>query len=230
MITIIHGDDVASSRTFLNEVRQKNPEVTLFNGEDLTVTDLLQIVDGGGLFVSEKIIFIENFYSKKKSAKEFESLITIIKDKTLEHDIFLWEGKELDKKSLSLFKHATVKTYKLPQTLFLFLDSLRPRQGENLVLLYQKVITTVEPEMVFFMLIRQVRLLLALYETGTEQIDEVKRLAPWQLNKLQKQAALFRKDELINLHNKLYVLDNGLKTGQLSTPLTIALDILLIDI
>jgi len=230
MITIIHGDDIATSRNFLNEVRQKKPDVTLLNGEDLTVTDLLQIVEGGGLFITEKTIFIENFYSKKKAVKEFESLIAILKEKTLEHEIILWEGKELDKKSLSLFNHATVKTYKLPQTLFLFLDSIKPKQGKNLVQLYQKVIVHVEVEMVFFMLIRHVRMLLALSEKSIEQIDEVKRLAPWQHNKLQKQAALFTKKELIVLHKKLYVLDNGLKTGQLATPLSIALDILLIDI
>jgi hypothetical protein len=230
MITIIHGDDIAASRNFLNEVRQKNSEVTLLNGEGLSVTDLMQIVDGGGLFTTEKIIFIENFYSKRKTLKEFDALVTILKENTLEHEIILWEGKELDKKSLSLFGHATVKTYKLPQTLFLFLDSLKPKQGKNLVQLYQKVRTTVDSEMVFFMLIRQVRLLLALSQKSTEQIDEVKRLAPWQINKLQKQAALFTKQELVALHTKLYVLDNELKTGQLPTSLTIALDILLIDI
>ncbi len=230
MITIIHGDDIAASRNFLNEVRQKKPDVTLLSGEDLTVTDLLQIVESGGLFITEKTIFIENFYAKKKAVKEFEALIAVLKEKTLEHEIILWEGKELDKKSLSLFNHATVKTYKLPQTLFLFLDSIKPKQGKNLVLLYQKVVQNVEAEMVFFMLVRHVRLLLALSEKSIEQIDELKRLAPWQMNKVQKQASLFTPKELVLLHKKLYVLDNELKTGQLSTPLTIALDILLIDI
>ena len=78
MITIIHGDDLASSRNFLNEVRQKRSEAVLLNGEELTVTDLLQIIDGGGLFTTEKTILIENFYSKKKAVKEFEALTSIL--------------------------------------------------------------------------------------------------------------------------------------------------------
>jgi len=202
MITIIHGDDIASSRNYLNELRQKNSDSTLINGDDISVTSLLQVVDGGDLFSTGKTILIENFYTKKKSPKEFEALIAILKEKTLEYEIILWEGKEIDKKSLTIFKHATVKTYKLPQTLFLFLDSLKPNQGKALVQLYQKASVNIEPEMIFFMLIRQVRLLLALYQKNSDEIDEVKRLAPWQLGKLQKQAKLFTKEELCSVHAK----------------------------
>jgi len=230
MITIIHGDDIASSRNYLNELRQKNSDSTLINGDDISVTSLLQIVEGGGLFSTEKTILIENFYTKKKSPKEFEALIAILKEKTLEYEIVLWEGKEIDKKSLTIFKHATVKTYKLPQTLFLFLDSLKPNQGKTLVHLYQKASVNIEPEMIFFMLIRQVRLLLALYQKNSDEIDEVKRLAPWQLGKLQKQAKLFTKEELCSVHAKLFRIDNELKTGKSATSLTIMLDILLIGI
>jgi DNA polymerase III delta subunit len=69
-----------------------------------------------------------------------------------------------------------------------------------------------------------------LRQKNNEQIDEVKRLAPWQLGKLQKQAMQFSEKQLINFHKQLYELDHDLKTGKLGTPLTIALDILLIDI
>lgn len=230
MITVIHGDDISSSRNFFNDIRGKNSEAILLDGPSLNVTDLLQVLEGGGLFQTEKTILIENLYAKKKAAKEFEAIVSLIQEKTLENEIFLWENKELDKKSLGLFKHATVKTYKLPQTLFLFLDSLKPRQGPQLVTLYQKVLQTVEAEMVFAMFVRQVRLLLALREKSNEQIDEMKRLAPWQVGKLQKQASAFSEDELIRLHRKLFEIDKGLKTGELSMPLSTALDILLVDI
>ena len=230
MITIIHGDDIASSRTFLSELRQKYPEGVLLNGDSLTLTDLTQVMEGGGLFITEKTIFIEHLFNKKKSPKEFEALTSYIQDQTLEHEIFLWEGKELEKKSLSLFRHATVKTYKLPQTLFLFLDSLKPGNGKDLVRLLHRVLTSTESEMIFFMLVRQVRLLLALREKSSQQIDEVNRLQPWQASKLQKQASLFAIDELLTLHASLFKLDKELKTGELPVDLTVAIDILLIDI
>lgn len=230
MITIIHGDDTATSRKVLTDIRLKTPEVLSAEGESLTVTDLAQMVQGGGLFVTQKTIIIENLYAKKKATKEFAAILELLQAKTQEYDIYIWEGKELDKKSLSLFKHAVIKTYKLPQTLFIFLDSIKPNQGKHLVTLHHKVLQTTEEEMVFLLLVRQVRLLLALKEKSDEQIDEVKRLALWQLNKIQKQASLFTIEELVNLHTRLYALDKAHKTGELVLSLTVALDILLIDI
>src|SRR3989344_6724937 len=198
MITIIHGDDTASSRTYLTDLRDKSPEAAFLDGSSISITDLTQVLDGGGLFQNEKTVIIERLYSRKKAAKEFEAFVSYLQSKTLDHEIILWEDKELDKRSLSIFRHATVKDYKLPQTLFLFLDSISPNQGTKLVQLFHKVLPETDVEMVFFMLVRQVRLLLALREQSTEQIDEVKRLAPWQLNKLQRQAGLFTPTQLVD--------------------------------
>lgn len=230
MITIIHGSDTAASRTYLNDLRSKYPEAVLLDGSVVTLTDLTQTIDGGGLFNDEKTVIIERLYTRKKTAKEFEALVTYLQSKTLENEIILWEDKELDKRSLSVFRHATVKDYKLPQTLFLFLDSIAPRQGAKLVQLFHKVLLTTDAEMVFFMLVRQVRILLALSEKSSEQIDEVKRLAPWQLNKMQRQAKAFSVNELLKLHTQLFEIDRDMKTGGLSTPLSTAIDILLLSI
>jgi len=230
MITIIHGDDISSSRIFLNEVRSKHLNSQLVDGNSLTVTDLTQIMTGGDLFNTEQTIIIEHFYARRKSLKEFAALVELLSEKALEHEIFIWEGKELDKKALSLFKHVTIKTYKLPQILFLFLDSIKPGQGVTLVQIYHKLLKHTEAELLFFMLIRQIRLMLALVHKSSEQIDEVKRMAPWQLNKLQKQAAIFSPRQLRSIHTQLYMLDKGMKTGTLSMPLRSAIDILLLDI
>lgn len=230
MITLIHGDDISASRVFLNEIRARYIDSQLVDGNSLTVTDLTQIMEGGDLFNTQKSIIIEHFYAKRKAIKEFAALVDILSKKALEHEIFIWEGKELDKKGLSLFKHATVKTFKLPQILFLFLDSIKPGQGKFLVQTYHKLHEHTEAELLFFMLIRQIRLLLALVEKNSDHIDEVKRMAPWQLSKLQKQATLFSPTQLIAIHTQLYELDKGMKTGALSMPLSSAIDILLLDI
>lgn len=230
MITIIHGDDIGASRIVLNEIRSNYPDSQLVDGNSVTVTDLTQIMAGGDLFNTQKSVIIEHFYAKRKALKEFEALVAIVSEQALTHDIFLWEGKELDKRALSLFKHATVRTYKLPQILFLFLDSIKPQQGKFLVQTYHKLLEHTEAELLFFMLIRQIRLLLALVQKSTEQIDELKRMAPWQLSKLQKQAATFSPEQLIALHTQLYELDNAMKTGNLSMPISSALDILLLAI
>lgn len=230
MITIIHGDDTAASRTYLNDLRSKYSEAALLDGATVTLTDLIQILDGGDLFQTSKTVIIERLYTRKKAAKEFEALTTYLQTKTLENEIILWEDKELDKRALSIFRHATIKDYKLPQTLFLFLDSIQPGQGVKLAQLFHKVTSTTEPEMVFFMLVRQIRLLLALREKSAEQIDEVKRLAPWQLGKIQRQSSSFSPEQLISLHTRLFEIDRDMKTGELATNLTTTLDILLLSI
>lgn len=230
MITIIHGDDIASSRNFLNDMKVKFPEAVQFSSDSLNMTDLAQRIDGGGFFDTEKVIIIEQLFAKRKVKKEFEAMIGYLKTKTLENEIFLWEGKELDKKSLSLFNHPTVKSYKLPQTLFYFLDNLKPNNGKELVRMFHDSLKTTDAEMVFFMLIRHVRLLLALNSPTADSIDEVKRLAPWQQGKVARQAKLFSTTELIEIHEKLFILDKEQKTGELALPLNLAIDILLLQI
>ena len=84
--------------------------------------------------------------------------------------------------------------------------------------------------MVFFMLIRQFRLLLALREKSTVHIDEVKRLAPWQMGKLQKQALLFSPEKLVFLYSQLADIDANHKIGKLSLPLDSTIDIFLLEI
>ncbi len=229
MLTIIHGDDIATSRNLLLDFKKKFPEAITINGENVSLTDLVQILEGDGLFNENKTIIIEQILSRKRTLKSSDTLLDIIKAKTLEKDIILWEGKELDKKVLSLFPHSVVKTCNLPQTLFLFLDSLRPGNGKKLISLYHKTLETVEPEMVFHMLMRQVRILLSFVNSKGEFIDEVKRLAPWQLNKYQKQAKFFSEDQLLFLHKRLYMIDYQQKTGILPVTLDTAIDMLLLE-
>lgn len=230
MITLIHGDDVGASRNYLLELKARSGDTSVLDGEKITVTDLSQEMDGGGLFVEKQTIIIEQLLSKRKTGKEKSALIKFIQDKTLEHDIILWEGKDLDKKTVNLFRHSSVKEFKIPQTLFHFLDNIKPNNGNKLVPLYHTVLETTEPEMVFFMLVRQMRLLLAMRERSIAQIDEVKRLAPWQVGKIQRQASLFTRNHLVSLYTKLAKMDKELKTGTLPLPLDSAIDIFLLEI
>jgi hypothetical protein len=229
MITIIHGEDTNASRNALYLLREKSQPLVL-DGEKISLTDLTQVFDGGGLFATEQTIVIEQLLSKRKGTKEFETMLTLLQEHTLDTELYLWEGKELDKKALSTFPHATVKAYKLPQTLFLLLDSFRPGQGQKLVQLFHKTLDHAEVEMIFFMLVRQVRLLLALSDQGKQQIDEVKRLAPWQREKLQKQAKAFPLQKLFELHSQLFETEKQLKTGGLASDLSLAIDNLLLTI
>lgn len=233
MLTIIHGDDIAASRKYFTEARDKEPDAQIVDGEKVSLTDLAQLLEGGGLFAETKTIFIEQFFARKKKKEEFAALSSYLEKNAESNTTIIWEGKELDRSSLGLLKTATPRLFKLPQTLFLFLDSLKPGNGKQLISLFHQTIETTEAEMVFFMLVRQVRLLLAV-SGGAEgegtPIDEIKRMQPWQRSKLEKQAKLFSPEQLITLHNNLFSLELGQKTGTLSNTILTSVDFLLLEI
>jgi len=229
MITIIHGTDIVASRKFFLNEKEKHESVQILDGEKITLTDMAQIFEGGGLFEESKTVFIEHFFARKKRKDEFTTLSEYLQ-KQSGHTIYLWEGKELEKSAFNTFKTATPRVFKLPQTLFSFLDSIKPGNGKQLIALFHQTIETTEPEMVFFMLVRQIRLLLALLRPTEDVIDELKRLAPWQKTKLQQQAVAFGEHTLKNIYQQLFLIETGQKTGTLPNTILTSIDFLLLQI
>lgn len=229
MITIIHGDDVVASRKYLLQQKEIHPNAVSLEGNKVTLTELMQIIEGGGLFSEEKIIFIEKLFEAKTDTN-VKQIIAYLLSQEKNSTSFLWEEKELSKKQLSVFPQAKVVLCKLPQEIFQFLDAIKPLHGKQLVKQFHTVITQSEVEFIFYMLIRQFRLLISLRSTPIADIDEVKRLSPWQMTKLTKQARLFPQDTLLKQYKKLYEIDLAQKTGKNSLSLTQAIDIFLLDI
>jgi DNA polymerase III delta subunit len=229
MLTIIHGTDIVASRKYFLETKLSHPEAISLDAENVNLTDLAQVIEGGGLFGETKSIFIEQFLTKRKKSGDYKDIIAYLDSHAGEHSIMLWENKELDIGTQKSFAKATFRPFKLPQTLFAMMDQLRPGNGKQLVTQFHQTITDTEVEMVFFMIIRQIRMLLALSSPSNGEIDEVKRLT-WQRNKMQQQAAAFTPEKLLELFNTLFALEKGQKTGTLSVPLITAIDFLLLEI
>ena len=225
MITVIHGDDTIASRNFFLLEKQKYKNSILQDSKNLELSDLLQILESKNLFFEEKSIFIENFFSSKQllSSKE-----TIQAMENLKTDIFLYDSSELSKTQLAVFKNPRIKLFKLPQELFIFLDNIRPKNSQNVVYFHNALKNSTE-DMIFYMVIRQFRLLLALLGSGVGNIDEVKRLAPWQRSKLSSQARLFSEESLKSIYKKLFEIDLAYKSGQITT-ITPSIDFLLLGI
>lgn len=233
MITIIHGDDIASSRNFYQNERSKHKNHIVFQSLNLTISNLVQSTQGLGLFNDIKTIFIEELLTKfKKTSKETKEIIDFLNKNCLKNDFFIWESKEISKKDLFVFKKSLEKKFKLPQNIFAFLDNIRPKNCQNTISLFHKTILEgVKEELILFMLQRQFRFLLALSDKNTkDQIDEIKRIAPWQKSKLERQALYFSKDSLKKVYRKLFEIETGFKTGRLSLTLSQSIDFLLLEI
>jgi len=228
MITVFHGDNIVSSRKAfleaLEESKSKGKETIGLDGKKINTTDLVQALEAKSLFGKDKAIFIENLFSLTKS-KDKEKLIEIIKINH-EEDVFIWEEKELTMTQESGFdKNFFFQTFKLPAIVFTFLDSLSPgKTRENLQGLH-RCLAREEPEMIFSMLIRQIRLFI-LAKEGEDYLTG----APWQKAKTLKQAKLFTSEKLKEIYQELLIIDYQQKTSQLPLSLSFSLDLLLMEI
>jgi DNA polymerase III delta subunit len=99
-----------------------------------------------------------------------------------------------------------------------------------LKLFHNALESKIKEEIILFMLQRQIRLLLSLLDSGEKSIDEVERLAPWQIGKLQSQSRLFTVSDLKRIYKRLYEIELGQKTGSLPLSLSQSIDFLLLDI
>ncbi len=234
MLTIIHGDDIAASRLYFTQLKEKYPDGTTLDGQMINLTDLAQTLEGGGLFSEDKTVLLENFITKKKASTDYKQLVVYLTTQSQTATIILWEGKEHEKTAFTPYKGSTVRLFKLPQSLFAFLDALKPNNSSQTIQLFHQSLTNMEVEAIFAMLIRQIRLLLALHPDSNnrqdEPIDEVKRMQDWQKGKLVNQARLFTSEELIRIFCQLFVMETGMKTGTLTSDLITAIDILLLEI
>lgn len=231
MITILHGDDIVASRNYFFDLKKKAHEPVILNGSDITVTDLTQALEGTALFQDQKHIFIEELFGKKKTAsREFKEIAEYVAAHSNTASVVIWEQKQLTPATLKLIGSASAKLFKLPQSVFLFVDGLRQENSSQLIELFRQALINTEPELVFYMIVRQYRLLLALSDESIEPIDEIKKMAPWQKQKLQRQAQVLDIQTLKKHYRKLLEIDQAQKTG--TTPLSLpqAIDFFLLDL
>lgn len=228
MITVIHGEDTQLSRNFYFNLKQKIASAVTLDGVTVSPLDLQQALSGQDLFGDSKTIFIEDLFSKRKGTKDIEPFIDTLNNSS--ENIILWESKELTARSLSPLKNASVRLFKIPSTIFAFLDNFRPSNGRQLVELFHKTLQDKDPEFVLFMTTRLIRTLLALQDNSESTISEIARLAPWQRGKLDKQSRAFSQEELLSLHSKLFQLELDMKTGASALPLADSIDLLLLSL
>jgi hypothetical protein len=62
---------------------------------------------------------------------------------------------------------------------------------------------------------------------GANKIDEVKRMAPWQMGKMQKQSGMFGDSKLKENYQKLFEIDLGSKTGKIPYSIERSIDFFL---
>jgi len=211
MITIICGQDLFASRQKLNEIRLNSgfSEKIIFSSKELNPQLLKQEISNSTLFSTKKLLIIEDFFSQKKiSFKIFESL-----DENI--DLVLWQSGDLPRR-IKLGKNVNVIIFKQKQIIFKYLDSLLPQNRKMAFNFLFKIFwMDIEDSVVFYLLVRHLRLLAASKFKGTKDFFDLENQADWMREKNLRNAKCFDFLKLKIIYELLCEADFRLKTGRL---------------
>jgi DNA polymerase III delta subunit len=221
---ILHGDDNVASREVLRELTS-DLNVTLLDGKNLTLSIFEESLLSTSLFDDKKAVVVEDLFLKNKKKKDFIKFLKTAKTNTL---VVFWERAKVPKTSFSSLSDLNAREFSLPQNYFLFLDTLTPQNSKRVFFLFHELIETKGEELIFYSILKRLRLLLEL-SNGTTNVSDFKKMTPWQIDKLKKQLRLWNTDKLLNFYSKLQDMEIKLKSGGLPLGLSKHLDILILS-
>ncbi len=222
---ILMGENQVKSRNVLNELKKqtkaKGKEIIRLKGKSVELAELKQAMESESLFGGEKLVVIEEVFSSRESSRKQD-----IKDYLKEgfNNLIVWEGKKIDKRKLKGFD-AEIKEFEVSSVIFKLTDSLSSDNTDQMIKLLSSCLEKESPEMIFYMITRQVRLMLQ----AIDNADDFKGPG-WLKGKMKRQAKGLGKDKLLKLHENLYMIDKGIKTGGSPIGLDAQLEMLLISL
>lgn len=220
---ILYGENIVLSRKRLNEkIADFQGEVTRLAGEQVDLTQLKQATESSSLFDLKRLIIIEGIFSCRPSKRK-EEVLTYLKENPPQN-LIIWEGKKIDGRTLAPFPGAKVEKFDLTPLIFKLLDALAPNNQRSCLTLLHQCLAQDSPEMVFYMLARQIGLLIMAKDLGKKGL---RKMAGWQQNKLLHQTAKFDLPRLLWFHQQLLKTDWQQKTGRAPLPLSAELDLLI---
>lgn len=226
MITILHGDDFVSSRNELVKLKTKfltQGEVLTISSENLNLEALNVALLSPSLFANQKTVVIENLFNLK-SPKLIKEITALILESEPYTNILLWIDKLLTKTQLGMFKNAAKsQEFVLPKLLFKFLDNIFSPHKGTLLKMLADLKKNQSSEFIFLMLVRQIRLLLAL-KKGTLNMPS------WMEAKLKRQAQMVSEEQLLESYKNLLHLDTRMKTSRNILSLDKELDLLILKL
>lgn len=217
MITIIYGEDSLNSYKRLTDLieiyKTRNLGVIIKDVGELDPASLRQETSSADLFGASSCFVIKNLLGGGKS-KQKENLIESLQ-KISDAEIILYEPKKLSDAVLKQLPKAKVEAFNINPVIFKFLDLLRPGNTRVILLSWNKLIELGhEPEYVFSMVVRQIRLLIQA-KSGASYL----KISPYPKKLIISQANYFTLNQLLDLHRHLFNIDKRIKTGLSPLPL-----------
>jgi len=230
MLHIFHGEKIIESRRELDVIKEKfaGKEIITLNGKKAALSDLKQALEAASLFGHTRLVIIEYLLKSLSKAKKeiLDQYVEILQNSS--HETVLWEDKEIGKILLKRFIPGTdIALFKPTKLLFRFLENITPQHAAKLLEILKDLVKKEAPELIFYMIIRQFRLLLLIKGIKDEKINN---LSSWQRARLHSQAEKFTLEELQNAYARLFIIDQNQKSGKSPFNLTKDLELFLIQL
>lgn len=224
MLYIIHGDDIISARKRLTDLTSGFAGSIFLLGDKVTSFDILNALSSSDMFQSEKCVVIEKISKLPKA--DLDRLLPIFEKIAKEKEItlILFQDSEMTKQQIGKYKTVITESFLLPKLFFHFLDNFTPKNMATEIYTLSKM-TSVDEMQIFYALVKRVRQMLLIKANGS--FDELLKMSPWQLGKLQTQSASWKKEALEHVYFELFKLEKDLKSSGLMLPLKKHLDIMM---
>lgn len=201
MITLLHGDNLAASYNWLQNLKKTfTGEILTLNAKNLTTVGLGEAIGQNALFTTSKLIVIEGLPKT--------SLVTAINEVGQYSEIIVW----LDKKTTTTSLKAKVIEFKDSSAgaNFKLADSFTARDFKACIhefnnLLAQKT----PPELIVGILSRQLKLMIMVKDAALSGIN------PYVVQKIKAHEKKWTQQQLKEMLEGLLKVDHQIKTGRM---------------
>jgi len=157
---IIHGDDLTSSRKYLEVLKNKYQESITLEGDRLNLENFSEVALNSSLFFKKTVIIIENYSGSEK----------IFEVSTL-HDVVFWWSKTI----IKIPKVDKIVLFKNQQAygIFKFADTVGLKQEKTSLLLLNGLFEErVPPEKIISILTRQFKLITQVLDGSIDKVSK----------------------------------------------------------
>jgi hypothetical protein len=221
-ITVIHGENTPSSLMFVEETIEnfKKRGIPLLRISQESGLNSLETLTAGELFEKESLFLLEE--ANKVTAKDCQWLSK--NSEKLTGNLLIYSDSQLPFSLINkLSSFSEVKEFKLPKSLFVFLDSILPKQNARSIKLMHQLLKKEPPEFIFAVIGKLIRDLYWV-KVAPETLD----YPGWRLAKLKRQAKGFSQEKLKKALNSVAKIDMFAKTS--SYDLGSSLDLLMVSL
>lgn len=210
----------------VRQYKEKNFEIIRIDGEKAILTDFKQALEAFSLFGQERLVVVENLFTRQKSNERDLIMGYLAKNAETFPAMILWERKlvgAVELRKLSSFFESRV--FKVPIIVFRFIDSFVP-SGKLALLNLLNGFDNDSLNFGFNLLAYRLSQLIVVKDLGPAEA----KLSGWQKQKVLAQADKFSLKKLIKLYKSMLRIDKDIKTGNTLMDLKWHLDLLVAQI